>query len=151
MLCVVYVVKCSVLFSAQCYLLLSSWTRKTRLPSMLQTSALFFLQWADRFHRADRITWAQVHWSSPTLGWHSSLSFTHSPHYHHSALHTLVTQSLWPLPPASLPPTLRVGSSLPGSTASPWAVSVRVRRDTAMAAAINTATTRDSDSTWEQG
>jgi hypothetical protein len=30
-------------------------------------------------------------------------------------------------------------------------VSVTVRRDTAMAAAINTATTRDSESTWEQG
>ena len=37
-------------------LLRRSWTRKTRLPSRLQTSDLFFLQWAERFHRAERIT-----------------------------------------------------------------------------------------------
>ena len=91
MLCVVYVVKCSVLCSAQCYLLLSSWTRKTRLPSMLQTSALFFLQWADRFHRADRITWAQVVFS------HSRAAT------HHSALLTLLTiiTQLYSLSPLS--------------------------------------------------
>jgi len=65
---------------------------------MEQTSALFFLQCAERFHSAERITF-------------------------------------------------KVGSSLPGSTASPAGVSCRALEDTAMAASINTDTTLDSDST----
>ena len=38
-------------------LLLRSWTRKPRAPSRLHTSDLFFLQWAERFQRAESITW----------------------------------------------------------------------------------------------
>ena len=37
-------------------LLLKSCTRKMRLPMMPHTSDLFFRQWADKFHKADRIT-----------------------------------------------------------------------------------------------